>query len=1121
MQEGTMSLMQMAKVSVAVDALRREGVPFVSVLSDPTYGGVSASYAMQADVRVAVGSARIGFAGPAVILNTMFEMDQSKFDVACPENFQSSEYVKAHGQLDLIVEPGEGQDAQEAVEERLQSIVSLLFGSGSEGGKGDPPAPAVPPTKEDMEAALDYTLARKIDRYQAQDVMSEVLEDFIELCGDGKVSDDFCLKGGLARIGGTPVVVMGTVKGHTPGDMQAANYGMPSPAGYRTALRLFQLAERFGLPVVTLVDTCGAWPSFEAERDGQSEAIATNLTAMAGLKVPIVTLIMGEGGSGGALGVGMGNRVGMLSRAYFGVISPEGAASILGRYKDDAHKAEQFPKDCQELATAQQIYANQLKEIGVVDEVIWEPAQGETHEHFPIMAGFDSLAPEERSSAVSAAAAASKPRSRPARPSTKPSKLATFLAEQAIHGERSAHKGRAPQGMTTTPPAIPDVKPTEAAGETAKSVLDAKGPEAMAAWVRQKKGVMVTDTTMRDAHQSLLATRVRTVDLVEGAKLASQLLGNAFSLEMWGGATFDVAYRFLNEDPWERLRQIRAAAPNICLQMLIRGSNAVGYTSYPDNVVTEFVRLAAKNGIDVFRVFDCFNDVEQMRVCIEAVRKAGKVAEVCVCYTSDLQTSSIFTVDYYKGVAKSAAEAGAHMIGIKDMAGLLKPRSAPLLVEAIRSVTDLPIHFHTHATSSCSLATALEMARAGCDVIDFATASMADCTSQPSLNGFLASTEGSEMAPEGTGYLGLEPYDVYWSRVRDMYSPFENGMKSGTARVFDHQIPGGQYSNLMVQCKSMGIWDKWEGVLDMYRDVNNLFGDIVKVTPSSKCVGDLALYLVTRGLKASDVTDPAKKGQVDFPDSVVGLLEGRLGFPHKGFPDEVSKAVLGDKKPLTTRPSAALPPADFAAVKAKLREGKCGQVLGEVTDELVVSSLLYPKVFDDYVNEMDKSSTLLTSLPTPVFWYGLVVGQEFSICPANPADLLLKDGDDGDGATEVKIRLERVGPAKKGGMRTVSFTVGGAVQNVEIKDSVSGNDFDGPMAGAGNALEVGSPMPGVVEKILVEVGSSVSEGEVVAVVSAMKMEVQVKATTAGTVASLAVEEGGKVIEGALIATLKE
>ncbi|CAN0285747.1 unnamed protein product, partial [Ectocarpus fasciculatus] len=398
------------QVSVAVDALRREGVPFVSVLSDPTYGGVSASYAMQADVRVAVGSARIGFAGPAVILNTMFEMDQSKFDVACPENFQSSEYVKAHGQLDLIVEPGEGQDAQEAVEERLQSIVSLLFGSGSEEGKRETPAPVVPATKEDMEAALDYTLARKIDRYQAQDVMSEVLEDFVELCGDGKVSDDFCLKGGLARIGGTAVVVMGTVKGHTPGDMQAANYGMPSPAGYRTALRLFQLAERFGLPVVTLVDTCGAWPSFEAERDGQSEAIATNLTAMAGLKVPIVTLIMGEGGSGGALGVGMGNRVGMLSRAYFGVISPEGAASILGRYKDDAHKAEQFPKDCQALATAQQIYANQLKEIGVVDEVIWEPAQGETHEHFPIMAGFDSLGPEERSSAISAAAAASKPR---------------------------------------------------------------------------------------------------------------------------------------------------------------------------------------------------------------------------------------------------------------------------------------------------------------------------------------------------------------------------------------------------------------------------------------------------------------------------------------------------------------------------------------------------------------------------------------------------------------------------------------------------------------------------------------------------------------------------------------
>eukprot|EP00903_Cladosiphon_okamuranus_P009747 g9267.t1 len=984
MQEGTMSLMQMAKVSVAVEALRREGVPFVSVLADPTYGGVSASYAMQADVRVAVGSARIGFAGPAVILNTMFEMDQSKFDEACPENFQSSEYVKAHGQLDLIIEPGEGQDSQEAVEDRLQSIVSLLFDGGDNKVVPSLEKPAVPATKEDMEAARDYTLARKIDRYQAQDVMSQVMEDYVELCGDGKVSDDCCLKGGLARIGGLAVLVIGTVKGHTPGDMQAANYGMPSPAGYRTALRLFQLAERFGLPVVTLVDTCGAWPSFEAERDGQSEAIATNLTVMAGLKVPIVTLIMGEGGSGGALGVGMGNRVGMLSRAYFGVISPEGAASILGRYKDDAHKAEQFPKDCQALATAQQIYAGQLKDIGVVDEVIWEPAQGETYEHFPIMAGrlraficeslanlaplspeelvaqryerfrglgsFDSLGPEERKSVVSAASAASKPRSRPPKPSTAPSKLAVFLADQAIHGERSAHKGRAPPGMTTTPPTIPDLTglgDSPLPLETAKSMLDSKGPEAMAAWVRQKKSVMVTDTTMRDAHQSLLATRVRTVDLVEGAKLASKLLGHAFSLEMWGGATFDVAYRFLNEDPWERLRQIRAAAPNICLQ-------------------------------------------------------------------------------------------------------------------------------------------------------------------------------GSDMAPEGTGYLGLEPYDIYWGRVRDMYSPFENGMKSGTARVFDHQIPGGQYSNLMVQCKSMGIWDKWEGVLDMYRDVNNLFGDIVKVTPSSKCVGDLALYLVTRGLKASDVTDPAKKGQVDFPDSVVGLLEGRLGFPHKGFPEEVSKAVLGDKKALTTRPSAALPPADFAAVKAALQEGKCGEVLGEVTDELVVSSLLYPKVFDDYVSVMDKSSTLLTSLPTPVFWYGLVVGQEFSISPSNPADLLLKGDSSGSPAgTAVKIRLERVGPAKKGGMRTVSFKVAGAVQNVEVKDSVAGNDFDGPMATAGNALEVGSPMPGVVEKVLVTVGASVSEGDVVAIVSAMKMEVQVKALSGGIVTSVSVEESGKVIEGALMVTLKE
>lgn len=478
---------------------------------------------------------------------------------------------------------------------------------------------------------------------------------------------------------------------------------------------------------------------------------------------------------------------------------------------------------------------------------------------------------------------------------------------------------------------------------TAKIMLDTQGPEALAAWVKSHKRVLLTDTTMRDAHQSLVATRVRTVDLVEGAKVANELMRNAFSFECWGGATFDVCMRFLDECPWERLRALRAAAPNVCLQMLIRGANAVGYTSYPDNVVEEFVRLSALNGMDVFRIFDCFNVMDNMKVAIDAVRANKKVAEVCLCYTGNLLTSAIYNTEYYKGVAAEAAAAGAHIIGIKDMSGLLLPRECLPLLTAIREVTDLPIHFHTHSTSSGSLATTMEMARHGCDIIDFCTASMADGTSQPSMNAFVAMMQGADNEP-AMNYLNLEPYDIYWARVRDMYSPFESGMKSGTARVFDHQIPGGQYSNLLVQCQSMGLWGngQWEEVLDAYRDVNDLFGDIVKVTPSSKCVGDLALYLVTRRLKASSLlSDPALAATIDWPESVVGLLKGDLGFPHRGFPPAVEAAILKGAPKRTIRAGLQLAPADFTANCATLAEVWNQQI----TPEMGMSSIMYPGVF--------------------------------------------------------------------------------------------------------------------------------------------------------------------------------
>ena len=1155
MQEGTSSLMQMAKVSVAVEAMHREGLPFIAVLNDPTYGGVSASYAMQADVKIALSDARIGFAGPAVILNTMCEADQSKYDDQCPPDFQSASYLLDKGQVDRVIDVS-GKDKAEVqteVEKQVAAVVSLLMTKAN--GADAPSSPLAPPCEEDKKQPFNYTNSRKIDRPQVQDIIGAVFSDFFEMSGDGRVGKDVCIRGGFASFGGKACVVLGTFKGHTPQTMQEANYGMASPHGYRFALRLMQMAERFGLFVVTLVDTVGAWPTFECERDGQSEAIATNLTAMAGLRVPIITLMVGEGGSGGALGIGMGNTIGMLSGGYFGVISPEGAASILGRYKDDEHKAKQFPLDCQELATAQCIYAYQLVEIGVVDEILWEAACGETYESFPVLktrieafltssleelsgksvdeiishrynkfralGQFTLLDDAGRAAAVQEAIEKKNPPKKPVKPDTSATKLLEHLAQDVVNGASSRHRGLAPESCGEQAPSEPKVAKVEpAAGyENAKKVLDKSGPEALAAWVKKSSRVLLTDTTMRDAHQSLVATRVRTEDLVKGARVANELLKDAFSLECWGGATFDVCMRFLDECPWERLRELRAAAPDICLQMLIRGANAVGYTSYPDNVVEEFIRLAALNGMDVFRIFDCFNIVENMQVAINAVRKTGKVAEVCLCYTGDILSSPIYNAEYYKSVAKEAAEAGAHIIGIKDMSGLLRPFECKVLLEAVRSVTDLPIHFHTHSTSSGSLAVCVEMASLNCDIIDFCTASMADGTSQPSLNSFVAMMEG---APNDTGmrFLSLEPYDMYWGRVRDMYSPFESGMKSGSARVFEHQIPGGQYSNLYAQCKSMGLWDQWETILDTYRDVNKLFGDIIKVTPSSKCVGDLALYLVNCKLTTSDLLDTANPPQIDFPESVVGLLRGDLGFPHRGFPESVEKMVLKGAERRKVRAGLVLPPADFSDNCAKLST-EWGV---DISPEMGMSSLMYPKVFSDFMQRRKDKGLLLRYLPTPVYFYAMKTGQAFTMTvPACFAPELTKGEAVAAAAMDIRVELKRVGPlAKK--CRNVVFSVSAdgstaQEQHVSVKDSTAGFEFEGPMASSDNAKHVPSPMPGQVEKVLVKEGDVVEAGDTLFIIGAMKMEVKTTAPCAGKVGKVEVSSGTRVVEGALLTTM--
>lgn len=1147
MQEGTSSLMQMAKVSVAVEALHRAGLPFISILNDPTYGGVSASYAMQADIKIATSDARIGFAGPAVILNTMCEANQSRFDTQCPADFQSASYNLDHGQVDMIIDASPKESLQSRIEATVGGIIASLMTKKSDfkSPDSDVTIPAC-----DLEQPFNYTKSRHMERPQAQDIINTIFESFVEMSGDGRVGRDVCIRGGLATFEGKSCVVIGSFKGHTPQTMEEANYGMASPHGYRTALRLMQLAERFRLPVVTLVDTVGAWPTFECERDGQSEAIATNLTAMAGLTVPIITLMIGEGGSGGALGIGMGNTIGMLSGGYFGVISPEGAASILGRYDNDAHKAIQFPIDCQELATAQCIYANQLKSIGVVDEIIWESASGETYKNFPVLASrirvfifnsienltqlskeeivahrykkfralgtYATLTEGKRAAAIQEANAKKGPVKKNRKEDYTPAKLLQHIGEEIVTGGLSRYRKLVPSSTLMIPPVVEGIIKNTSVELTAKNILDRDGPEALAKWVLGQKRVLMTDTTMRDAHQSLLATRARTEDIVNGAKIANELMKDFFSFECWGGATFDVCMRFLDEDPWERLREIRKACPNTCLQMLVRGSNAVGYTSYADNIVAEFVRLAALNGMDVFRIFDCFNIIESMTVTIDAVRKAGKVAEVCLCYTGDVLTSDVYNLEYYKTVAKQAVDAGAHIIGIKDMSGLLRPREVSPLLDAIRSITDLPIHFHTHSTSSGALSTCMEMARCGCNIIDFATAAMADGTSQPSMNAFVAMMEGADN-DTGFNYLNLEPYDMYWARVRDMYVPFESGMKSGSARVYEHQIPGGQYSNLFVQCQSMGIYDKWGSVLDAYRDVNEFFGDIIKVTPSSKCVGDLALYLVTRSLTTKDLLDAKKAASIDYPESVVGLLRGELGFPHRGFPADVEAAILKGSPKFGIRAGLILPPADFDDNIAKLK-GIWGI---DITPEQGMSSLMYPKVFSDYMKRVQSKGSVLRYLPSPVYFYAMEPGQKFSMdFPSKYSkDIFYEDTvSNNDDMITVNIECKRVGPLKDT-KRQVVFSVNGKEQHVYVKDSSGKFVFEGPMADVNKSSDIASPMPGVVEKMFVKEGQVVIAGETLFVISAMKMEVKVTAPCDGKISQIPVAIGTRVIEGCLLLKL--
>ena len=639
---------------------------------------------------------------------------------------------------------------------------------------------------------------------------------------------------------------------------------------------------------------------------------------------------------------------------------------------------------------------------------------------------------------------------------------------------------------------VPPPGPLPAPAPGTRQKLEELGPERFAHWMRAEERVLLTDTAMRDAHQSLLATRLRTADLVAIAPYYASLVPQLFSLECWGGATFDVALRFLHEDPWARLAQLRERVPNILLQMLLRSANAVGYANYPDNVLRFFIARAAACGIDVFRIFDCLNWVENMRVAIDAVLESGKLCEAAICYTGNLSDprEKKYTLDYYLKLARELKAAGTHVLGIKDMGGLIRPRAAYTLVKALREETGLPLHFHTHDTSGIGAASVLAAIEAGADAVDGAIDALSGLTSQPNHGSIV------EALRHGPRDAGLDPGQLrvissYWEQVRRLYVAFESDVRAGASEVYVHGMPGGQYTNLREQARALGVSEaRWPEVARAYAEVNDAFGDIIKVTPTSKAVGDLALVMVTTGLTREQLLDPGT--EVAFPESVVQFFRGELGQPYGGFPLALQRKVLKGAAPLSARPGARLPAVDLEAERARLAE----RLAAPVSDEDLASYLMYPRVWQDYARERQQHGDL-GLLPTPVFFYGMQPGEEISIELERGKTLI--------------VRYLATSHPHEDGTRTVFFELNGQPRSVRVRDLAQvAQRPPARKIESGNTRHVGAPMPGTVTTVAVAVGARVARGALLLTLEAMKMETAVRAESDGEVAEVVVKPGDAV-----------
>ncbi len=679
-------------------------------------------------------------------------------------------------------------------------------------------------------------------------------------------------------------------------------------------------------------------------------------------------------------------------------------------------------------------------------------------------------------------------------------RLLRYLGEVIVN-ENPQVKGR-DRISNPLPLIVPEYNAREDPPRGTRDLLLSMGASKFSSWVREQKPLMITDTTLRDAHQSLFAARMRSYDMLTVAEFISRRLSGLFSLEMWGGATFDTCMRFLGECPFERLRMLREKIPNILFQMLLRGSNAVGYANYPDNVVREFVIHSSEAGMDVFRIFDSLNYLPNLKVAMETVaEKTHSLCEAAVCFTGDFTDSNEekYVLKYYVELAKELEKMGAHILAIKDMAGLCHPAAAQKLVKTLRNEISIPVHFHTHDSSGIASASVLKASEAGVDVVDLAVSSMSGCTSQPNLNSVAHALRNM---PRSTGLDvdALNELSLYWETIRQYYSPFDTSPPFGGAEVYQHQMPGGQYTNLREQATALGLGKRWPDVVKTYQEVNELLGDIVKVTPSSKCVGDLAIFLITKGVKPSDLTNlPPETG---FPESVIDLMSGNLGQPTGGWPKDIQKVILGGRKPLRGRPGASAPKIDLAKESVKIKK-KYGN---KTTDDDLFSSLMYPKVYDDFRDFRNKYGDV-SVLPTTAYFHGLKPGEEISI-------------DIEEGKT-LFIKLLHVGEPDEKGVRPLTFELNGKARTTLVKDqSIKGDAKAREKADPANDMHIAAPIPAMISSIATSVGKNVAKGDKVAVLEAMKMQTTLYASSKGVVDEILVGVGDSVESKDLVVRLR-